>query len=85
MVAYDSEGIALGLVGQKSWTRQTISKDTPAEKSTKRRKTPIEEKESYRWLEGLQMAKQAAQACPLGVVLVKRGLPSLRFARRRFK
>jgi len=37
---------------------------TPAEKSTKRRKTPIGEKESYRWLEGLQMANQAAQACP---------------------
>jgi len=64
MVAFDFEGVALGLVGEKSWTREAISNDTPAEKRTKRRKTPIEEKESYRWLEGLQMAKQAAQACP---------------------
>jgi len=64
MVAFDFDGVALGLVGEKSWTREAISNGTPAEKSTKRRKTRIEEKESYRWLEGLQMAKQAAQACP---------------------
>ena len=53
MVAFDFEGVALGLVGEKSWTREGISNGTPAEKSKKSRKTRIEEKESYRWLEGL--------------------------------
>lgn len=64
MVAFNAEGVALGLVGQKSWTRAAISRDSPAEKSKRRRKTPIEEKESYRWLEGLEFARRTAEACP---------------------
>lgn len=64
MVAFDVDGVALGLVGQKSWIRKEIGKASKAEKSKKRRQTPIEEKESFRWLEGLQCAERTAAACP---------------------
>ena len=64
MVAFDESSVPLGIVGEKSWTRETISKASKTEKQSKRRKTPITEKESYRWIEGLQWAKMAAAACP---------------------
>lgn len=64
MIAFDADGVALGIVGQKNWTRETISNQTKAEKNKKRKLTPFEEKESYRWVEGFQWAKLAAQACP---------------------
>jgi hypothetical protein len=63
MIAFDAAGVPLGIVGQKSWTREEISRASKAEKSEKRRKTPIEEKESYRWIEGLRWAEKAAAAC----------------------
>jgi hypothetical protein len=64
LIAFDESGVPLGLVGQQSWTRESISHATPAEKSAQRRKTPIEDKESYRWLQGFQAAERAAAACP---------------------
>lgn len=63
-IAFDADGVALGLVGQKSWTRDELDKSPQAEKQKKRRQKPIEEKESYRWVEGLQSAQRAAEACP---------------------
>lgn len=64
MVAFDLGGVALGIVGQKSWTREEISNASKAEKSKQRRQTAIEDKESYRWIEGVQSAERAALACP---------------------
>ncbi len=64
MMAFDADGIPLGIVGQKSWTRENISKDSKATKAEKRRRTPIEEKESCRWLEGVRCAERTAAACP---------------------
>jgi len=64
LVAFNCEGVALGLVGQQHWTRDEISKDTPEEKRKKRHAQPIEDKESHRWLTGLQLAKETAAACP---------------------
>jgi len=64
MVAFDAGGVALGIVGANSWTRQSISKESKAQKSKQRRAKPIEEKESYRWLEGIKTAELAARACP---------------------
>jgi hypothetical protein len=64
MVAFTAAGVALGLVGQKSWTRKLISRESPSKKSKRRRRTPIEEKESYRWIEGLHTARKTAEACP---------------------
>jgi hypothetical protein len=63
LVAFDTAGVPLGIVGQKCWTRQEISRAPKAEKAEKRRKTPIEDKESFRWIEGLRWAEKAAVAC----------------------
>ncbi|NNE00537.1 MAG: IS4 family transposase [Pirellulaceae bacterium] len=63
MVAFDAGGVALGIIGAKSWTRQRIRKDTKAEKAKNRKQTPIEEKESCRWVEGIKTAELAAAAC----------------------
>lgn len=64
MIAFDTAGVPLGVVGQKSWTREEISRASKAEKAKKRQQTPIEEKESYRWIEGLRCAERTASACP---------------------
>jgi hypothetical protein len=63
MIAFDIAGVPLGIVGAKSWTREEIRKASKAEKNKKRKQTPIEEKESYRWIEGLQCAERTAVAC----------------------
>ncbi len=63
-IAFTSTGLSLGIVGQKSWTRQEISQASKGDKLTKRRQTPIEEKESYRWIEGVRCAERTAAACP---------------------
>lgn len=63
-VAFSYAGVALGIVGHKLWTRDAISKKSDAEKQEQRRVTPIEEKESFRWLEGLAAANRTAQVCP---------------------
>lgn len=64
MVAFDAVGVALGLVGQESWVRAEVSKASKAEKCKKRKQVPIEEKESCRWLRGVQRAEQTAAVCP---------------------
>ena len=64
MLAFNYAGVALGIVGHKTWTREALKKIPDSEKCKERRKTPIEEKESFRWLEGLEAAKRTAQACP---------------------
>lgn len=65
MVAFTPEGLALGTVWRKSWAREKIEKElTPTEKSYKRQNTPIEEKESMRWLEGVRAARTVAEECP---------------------
>ena len=64
LVAFNYDAVALGIVGQKTYVRKALSTLTPAQKTDKRRKTPIQEKESIRWLEGLEMTNQAALACP---------------------
>ena len=63
MIAFDVAGVALGIVGEQSWIREEIDKAPKGEKNQKRKKTPIEEKESYRWIKGLQCAEQTAAAC----------------------
>ena len=63
MVAFSFAGVALGLVGHKTWAREALKKLPASEKCDERRKTPIEEKESFRWLEGLDASKRTAQAC----------------------
>ncbi len=64
LVAFTVQGVSLGLVGMQAWTRNELKRQSPEEKKQKREATPIEDKESYRWLVGLQNARQTAAACP---------------------
>jgi hypothetical protein len=65
LVAFDAAGLPLGVAWQKNWARDTIETElTAKEKAQQRRKTPIEEKESIRWVEGIRAARKVAQACP---------------------
>lgn len=65
LVAFDAHGLPLGTVWRKSWSRKQITSNLSAEEKQKqRRTTPIEEKESIRWVEGVQAARVVAKACP---------------------
>lgn len=65
LVAFTPDGTPLGCVWSQTWTRiESTEVRTRAEKDAKRKSTPIEEKESYRWLKGLRAARHAAQQVP---------------------
>lgn len=65
LVAFNLEGVPLGTVSQKTWVRKAIETTlSKAEKCRKRQITPIEEKESVRWVEGIRAAREVAAACP---------------------
>lgn len=65
LMAFTIDGIPLGTVWQKTWSRDAIETSlTKSEKSKKRLETPIEEKESVRWIEGQRAARDVAAACP---------------------
>ena len=65
MMAFSGEGVPLGFVSQQTWIREKLNRQkSEQEKQDERRSRPIEEKESYRWLLGLNAAKETALACP---------------------
>jgi hypothetical protein len=65
LLAFTRDGLPLGTVWQKTWTRSDIETElSKNQKNRKRAHTPIEAKESIRWLEGLRAAREVANACP---------------------
>lgn len=66
--AFTVDGTPLGAVWADMWARPEPDPEdappTPAQKRQKRKATPIEHKESFRWLEGLRQARDAAQETP---------------------
>ena len=56
--AFTPDGTPLGSVAAEAWTRED---DSPAKN---RKQTPIEEKESQRWVDGLRVAQQVARDTP---------------------
>ncbi len=65
MEAFTDDGTPLGAVWADVWTRSDEETSPSQEEKQKRRKAaPIEEKESYRWLEGLRQAQAVAQESP---------------------
>ncbi len=65
LMAFSTTGLPLGVVWHKSWTRTEIETElSAAEKKKQRVVTPIEDKESIRWIEGLREALTVARACP---------------------
>ncbi len=59
-IAFTPEGVPLGLLGQEMWVRD----DADFGKRAKRKQLPITQKESYKWLRGLQSTLLAAQSAP---------------------
>jgi hypothetical protein len=65
MEAFTDDGTPLGAVWADMWTRPDEEVPLSQEERQKQRKvTPIEQKESYRWLEGLRQARAVAQESP---------------------
>jgi hypothetical protein len=53
-VAFTTSGVALGILHQRIWARKDVPKETQAEKNARIKRTPLEEKESYRWILALR-------------------------------
>jgi hypothetical protein len=65
-LALTTEGVPLGLLSQESWARDPATFGTAAHRRTR----PLTEKESQKWLTGLQRVAEALPDGP-GVVLVQ--------------
>lgn len=64
LMAFNTDGVPLGTVWEKTWTREPIDKSlTKARKQRLRSQTPIEKKESIRWIEGIRAAREASDLC----------------------
>ena len=61
LIAFTPDGTPLGTAWAETWTRDEFGNETRSEKQKRRRYTPIEEKESQRWLDGLRQARAIAQ------------------------
>lgn len=65
MEAFTTDGTPLGTVWAHAWTRDEEYFSKPqAEKRKRRKALPIEEKESFRWLQGLRCSREIAQELP---------------------
>lgn len=64
LVAFTTDGTPLGTCWATMWTREEPADETRRQKEQRRKATPIEEKESLRWVEGLQQARAVAQQVP---------------------
>lgn len=64
MHAFTPDGTPLGTVAADYWTRDEDKPATSTQTRAQRAATPIEEKESYRWLCSLRQAQAEAERCP---------------------
>lgn len=62
--AFTPDGTPLGTVQATVWTRDDEPPPPASERSTRRKHTPIEEKESQRWIDTLRDARAVAQRAP---------------------
>jgi hypothetical protein len=65
LMAYNLSGVPLGIVACHHWTREKIDCESTAEEKKKQRNAlPIEEKESFRWVEMIRRGKAIAAENP---------------------
>jgi len=65
LMAYNLGGVPLGLVACHHWTRKKIDcESTPEEKRKQRNALPIEQKESFRWVQMIRRGKAIAAENP---------------------
>ncbi|MHB1952075.1 MAG: IS4 family transposase [Acidiferrobacteraceae bacterium] len=53
-LAFSASGLVLGILSQQIWARKETSDETAPERVARLACTPIEEKESFKWLKGLR-------------------------------
>ena len=61
LVAFTPDGTPLGTCWARVWTREEPVDETTAEYKQRRKQRPLAEKESQRWIEGLQHAREVAR------------------------
>ena len=64
-IAFTSDRVCLGILDAKFMVRESLGK------KDSRKKRPISEKESYRWLESYQLTNKIANECPDTTVSLK--------------
>lgn len=62
--ALTPDGTPLGTVYARAWMRDDAPPPSKSEREHRRKHTPIEEKESHRWVETLRNAREEAQRAP---------------------
>lgn len=62
--AFTPDGTPLGTVHATVWTRGEEPPPSKSERSARRKQTPIEEKESHRWIDVLRQAREEARLTP---------------------
>jgi hypothetical protein len=63
-LALTPEKVCLGVTSVKQWYREALQKLTRRERTVKNLSTPIEAKESFRWLENYKAANEYARLLP---------------------
>ncbi len=63
-IAVTPEGLCLGVIDDYHWYRTPLKGKTRRQKNSDNLRTPIEEKESYRWVKGYQKANTMASQLP---------------------
>jgi hypothetical protein len=58
-LAVRDDGVTLGILDQQYWARPAVGRSAP-----ERRERPIEDKESYKWLLGIEAAEAAWESVP---------------------
>jgi Transposase DNA-binding/Transposase Tn5 dimerisation domain len=66
-LAFTASGVPLGLLSQNIWARQAVPEEGYQEKIERLQCTPIEEKESSKWLQAL---RETLQRAPRGVQVI---------------
>lgn len=64
-IAVTPKGLCLGVIDDDHWYRTHLKERSRYEKNVENLRTPIEEKESYRWVKGYQKADNIAHKLPL--------------------
>ena len=64
LMGFTPDGTPLGTIYAEAWTRNDASKTPKSQRRDKLKHTPIEEKESMRWLESYRHALEQAQSTP---------------------
>ncbi len=54
----NTKGTPLGLLHQQSWCRQEVHQETDNERKVRLRRTELKKKESYRWIETMEICKK---------------------------